>query len=158
MFHVVDDNLVGGKNTAKTINLFDEQSMLFTSAIEYLEFVKSPVYQKPSAIFTDVFMYGMDGYAMIEEILALYPDQKFIVISGRPDLSHPYKNRACFYLRKPFYIRDVEKIINEVRKCEQEGPSKENKCASTCHCSEFALSDWQCPHAKPAKSPKTSRT
>lgn len=152
MFHVVDDNLIGAKNTAKIINLFDEQSMLFASAVDYLEFARSPEYEKPAAIFTDVFMFKMDGYEMIEELLAIHPDQKFVVISGRPDLNHPYKNRACFYLRKPFYIRDVEKIISEVRKCEQEGPSVEKECAKTCDSSEFALNGWRCPHSERPKS------
>jgi len=158
MFHIVDDNLIGSRNTAKIVNLFNEPSMSFSSAIDYLEHVKSPDYQKPSAIFTDVFMYKMDGYEMIEKILAIYPDQKFVVISGRPDLEHPFKNRACFYLKKPFYIRDVEKIISEVRKCEQEGPSFESECATTCACSEFALNDWKCPHASKPKRGKTKKT
>jgi FixJ family two-component response regulator len=150
MFHIVDDNVIGGRNTAKIIKLFDSRSMVFTSAIEYLEYVKSPDYQRPMAIFTDIFMHRMNGYEMIEALLAIYPDQKFVVISGRPDLNHPYKDKACFYLNKPFYIRDVEMIINEVRNCEKTGPSPEAECAFSCSHEEFSLGDWRCPHsAKP---------
>jgi len=148
MFHIVDDNLIGGKNTAKIIGLFGEESMLFPSAIEYLEYANSPGYQKPKAIFTDVFMFKMSGYELIEEILDIHPDQKFVVISGRPHLEHPYKNRACFYLSKPFYVRDIERIILEIKKCTEDGPSPEISCAKFCDCSEFSLNNWACPHSK----------
>ncbi|MFC1567850.1 response regulator [Pseudomonadota bacterium] len=148
MFHVVDDNLIGGKNTAKIIGLFGERAMVFSSAIKYLEHVNSPDYQKPTAIFTDVLMFNMNGYELIEEILAIHPDQKFVVISGRPDMKHPFKHRACFYLSKPYYARDVEKIILEIRKCEQVGPSPETGCAHLCDCREFALNNWICPHSE----------
>jgi len=146
MFHVVDDNLVGGKITAKIINLFNAESAVFSSAIDYLEYAKGSDYRKPSAIFTDVLMHKMDGYELMEEILAIHPDQKFVIISGRPDLNHPFKKRACFYLSKPFYARDVEKIINRIRQCEKAGPSVDHACAGICDCREFALSDWKCPH------------
>lgn len=148
MFHVVDDNLIGGRNTAKIIRLFNADAMLFTSANDYLEYVRSPDYRKPDAIFTDIFMYGMDGYELIEKVHAIHPGQKFVVITGRPDLKHPAKHRACFYLSKPFYIRDVEKIIGKMRECEAESPSLELECRDACKRSEFALSGWSCPHLK----------
>jgi len=145
MFHVVDDNLIGGKNTAKIVRLFDAEAMHFTSALDYLEYVRSDDYRQPSAIFTDIFMYGMDGYELIEEILAIHPDQKFVVMSGRPNINHPSKNKACFYLSKPFYIRDVEKIIYKINKCKMGGPSPEIGCANDCDRTEFCLKDWRCP-------------
>ncbi|MES0372264.1 MAG: response regulator [Mariprofundaceae bacterium] len=146
MFHIVDDNLIGGQNTAKIINLFCDMPLVFSSAIEYLEYVNSPDYQKPDAIFTDVLMFKMNGYELIEEVLAIHPDQRFVIISGRPDLNHPYKNRACIYLTKPFYSRDIQKIIQTLKKCELDGPSPETDCANRCDCSEFALDNWACPH------------
>lgn len=157
MFHVVDDNLIGGRNTAKIIRLFDAEAMVFTSASDYLEYVKNPGYRKPSAIFTDVFMYGMDGYELIEAVLAIHPGQKFAVISGRPDLDHPSKKCACFYLSKPFYIRDVEKIIGKVRQCEKDGPSPEIGCADVSNRSEFCLKEWRCPYAAPRKTKAPKR-
>lgn len=147
MFHVVDDNLIGGRNTAKIVELFDAEAMHFTSAVEYLEYARSPGYRKPSAIFTDVFMYGVDGYELIEEILAIYPDQKFVVITGRPDLEHASKSCACFHLSKPFYAREIQQIISKVRQCEKEGPSPEVGCAGACNRTEFALKEWSCPHS-----------
>ena len=157
MFHIVDDNLIGAKNTAKIINLFDEQSQVFISAVSYLDYLKSDGYEKPSAIFTDVLMYKMNGYELMKEVLAIHPDQKFVVISGRPDMKDPYKNRACFYLGKPFYIRDIEKILYEVRRCEQEGPSAEADCANICDSSQFALSGWKCPHTAKPKNGKAKK-
>ncbi len=158
MFHVIDDNLIGGRNTAKIINLFNGNSQVFTSAASYMDYVKSDDYQKPDAIFTDIFMYKMNGYEMIEKILAIHPDQRFVVISGRPDLKHPLKNRACFYLSKPYYARDIEKIINEVKRCEREGPSPESECANKCDCSEFALSNWICPLSQTPKTRHRKRS
>ena len=148
MFHIVDDNLIGGQNTAKIINLFCDMPLVFSSAIEYLDYVNSPDYQKPAAIFTDVLMFRMNGYELIEKILALHPDQRFVIISGRPDLKHPFKNRACFYLTKPFYSRDVLKIIQTLKQCELNGPSHEADCASHCDCLEFVPENWACPHLK----------
>jgi len=147
MFHVIDDNLIGGKNTAAIINLFSEKPMLFSSALEYLEYASSSDYQKPKAIFTDVLMFNMNGYELIEKILAIHPDQRFVIMSGRPDLEHPFKNRACSYLSKPFHPMDVKKIILELEKCEQEGPSPEALCAITCGCSLFTPDNWSCPHS-----------
>jgi len=145
MFHVVDDNLIGAKNTAKIIKLFNEQALVFTSAVTYLDYVRSNGYRKPAAIFTDVLMHHMDGYELMQEILAIHPDQKFVVMSGRPNIDHPSKNRACFYLSKPFYIRDVEKIIDKIDRCRTEGPSPEIGCADDCDRTEFCLNDWRCP-------------
>lgn len=152
MFHVVDDNLIGGKNTAKIINLFNEKSQLFTSAFEYMAYIGSSGYRKPAAVFTDIFMHGMSGYELMEEILQIHPDQKFVVMSGRPDLEHPCKNRACFYLTKPFYIRDVEKIIHKMGRCEREGPSPEIGCANDCDCSDFSVESWRCPQLENLKA------
>lgn len=146
MFHVIDDNLIGGQNTGKIINLFCDKPLVFSSAIEYMEHINSPDYQKPEAIFTDVLMFRMNGYELIEEVLAIHPDQRFVIISGRPDLNHPFKNRACIYLTKPFYSRDIQKIIQTLKKCEIDGPSLETNCANHCDCSEFALDNWACPH------------
>lgn len=146
MFHIVDDNLVGGMNTAKVINLFCEMPMVFSSAVEYLEYANSPGYQKPEAIFTDVFMFRMSGYELIEKILAIHPDQKFVIMSGRPDLEHPFKNRACLYLSKPFYSSDIQKIILALKKCDHDGASSETGCAKYCDGSVFSPRNWSCPH------------
>lgn len=145
MFHIVDDNLIGAKNTAKIIKLFDAQARVFASATAYLDHVGSDDYQKPTAIFTDVFMHNMGGYELMERILAIHPDQKFVVMSGRPGINHPSKNKACFYLSKPFYIRDVENIIHKINACGKEGPSPELGCAKDCDCTDFHLNDWRCP-------------
>ncbi|OIO67300.1 MAG: hypothetical protein CO186_11775 [Zetaproteobacteria bacterium CG_4_9_14_3_um_filter_49_83] len=146
MFHVVDDNLISGKNTAKIINLFNEKSRHFSSAMDYIEYLTSSDYERPTAIFTDLMMFKLGGYEMIEAILESYPDQRFVVISGRPDIDHPFKNRACFYLKKPYYPRDIEKIILKLKSCEQQGTLPDTDCAFECDCSAYGLKDWKCPH------------
>jgi len=148
MFHIVDDNLVGAQNTAKIINLFSEMPMVFSSAVSYLEYLNGPDYQKPEAIFTDVLMSRMNGYELIEEVLAIYPDQRFVIISGRPDLEHPFKNRACLYLGKPFFARDVQKIIASLKKCELDDPSAEADCTNHGYCSAFEPQNWVCPRSE----------
>ncbi len=150
MFHVVDDNIVGARNTAKIIALFSEMPMIFSSAIEYLDYLKSPDYIKPKAIFTDVLMSRMNGYELIEEVLATHPDQRFVIISGRPDIKHPFKNRACLYLGKPFFARDIQKIILTLDKCDADTLSTVPECANHCYCSVFSPESWACPAQRPA--------
>ena len=146
MIHVVDDNIAFAGLLTEVISGLDEKCLTFHSAVEYLEFMSAAEYEPPMAIFTDVNMPEINGYELIEKVLAIYPEQKFVVVSGAPEFNHAAKAHACIYLSKPFNFAVIQDVIRSLRKCNSDGYSSDNGCMDVCDRSLFALESWSCPH------------
>ena len=69
---------------------------------------------RPDVLITDVRMPGMDGFSLLGEIQARYPDLPVIVITAHSDLDSAvsaYRGGAFEYLPKPF---DVDDLVQKV--------------------------------------------
>ena len=148
MFHIIDDQEAVASVLAQMIELLGEEATLFLSPVEYLEYAKSPQYQKPIAVFTDVNMPRINGYELIGKISEAHPKTKFVIVSGRPDFEHGGKKLACLYLSKPFHPHDIQQIIHTLKACSNSQPSPELGCATLCDCPLYNADGWSCPHIK----------
>ena len=146
MFHVIDDQLMVASVLVQMIEAFGEEATFFVSAAEYLEYAKSPEYQNPIAVFTDVDMPIINGYELIEKIRGVHPETKFVIVSGRPDFVHGGKKLACQYLCKPFNPYDIQEMIHTLKACSNSYPSPEFECEKISDCSPYISDSWSCPH------------
>lgn len=145
MFHIVEDNSEIREIMTAFIRLLGHSSRPFATADEYLNFLNSHDYTPPIAIFTDIHMPGLGGYEMIEHILAIHPDMKFIVSSGEPQIEDEIKSKVCLFLMKPFSMAGFREVITKIKTCEQEGPSLHVGCSSVGNLKEFVDERHECP-------------
>lgn len=87
------------------------------NGIEALELMRDTL---PDIVVTDIKMPGMDGITLICEALALYPDLRFVVLSGHGD--YEFTSRAMelgvrYYVLKPM---DSGKILSVTKKAVEE--------------------------------------
>jgi len=145
MFHVVDDQPYLCELLTDILEMFGCEVESFTSALDYLEYVKSNGFIKPVATLTDVGMPIMNGYEMMESVLAIHPGMQFVVISGEPAIRHEYKHLACMYLLKPFRPTVIEEIVTKLKRCSISGPSAELGCKTCGDSDDFVGNNWSCP-------------
>jgi two-component system chemotaxis response regulator CheY len=78
-----------------------------------LEALKIATSDRPDCILADVVMPEMDGYELYREIIKLYPDIKFIFVSGNVN---EYDIRRELHIdvpliKKPFTRKEIIKMI-----------------------------------------------
>lgn len=121
----------------------------FTGSADYLEFMDGGEYAPPKlAVLSDVEMPLMSGYELMHEVRKSYPDQRFIIITGRPS-AVPVKEQACFYLTKPVSIGQLKMALEAQSQCVEFGPdAKCFGCAAIGDHRIFGINNWNCPLAK----------
>jgi len=148
MFHIIDDGEIAASLLAQMIGLFGEEATFFLSPVKYLEYAKSPEYQKPIAVFTDVDMPKINGHELIEKTRRIHPETKFVIVSGRPAIEHDEKTCVCVHLCKPFYPDDIEQVIHTLKACSNWQPSPLFGCEKLSDLSLRNSVKWTCPHIK----------
>ncbi len=118
MVHVIDDTEAIRLVMADLLAHFGYRVETFPSAVAYLDFVDTPAFEEPLAVFTDVRMPGTNGYEMMARVLERYPRLRFVVISGEPTITHDAKEFGCLYLSKPFTPDRVEEILGILKDCQ----------------------------------------
>ena len=155
MFHVVDDN----EPLLEFLTTFIEDTGYkvqgFRSPVEYLEYVKSPEFSPPLAIFSDIQMPILDGFEMLRKVRELHPSIRSAVISAYPSRGTEDRDQSCAYLEKPMSMESLEKMIRTFATCVESGPDpKLYECNSSGDQTVFALDRWSCPHAARCKKHK----
>ena len=122
----------------------------YKSANDYISYTKSQIYSPPSiAVITDVRMPGKSGYELIEEVKQTNPKQKFVVITGTPNVGYNKDARACFYLEKPVNIDRLLAVITLLSSCCVAGDTHlAPACKMISDLDSFNIDDWRCPHKK----------
>jgi two-component system response regulator YesN len=98
----------------------DWQSMGFEvagAASNGLEAIESVNSNPPDLILTDIRMPQMDGLELIEKTRLLYPDIRFVVLSGYSDFEYvqtALKNKVVDYLLKPTDIKEFETTFQRI--------------------------------------------
>jgi len=127
---------------------FGHRTRAFSDPKAYLDYIASEDFERPSAVFTDVSMPVMNGYAMMRAVKARLPDMRFVIMTGEPGLYEENKEDACMYLHKPFRPDSLQQVIDKLALCTSTTPSNHHGC---CHADErhgFQLQAWVCPHCK----------
>jgi len=148
MFHIVDGEEFICDVMIDFLAEVDCKAIAFSSPTEYSHFVSSPGYKKPIAVFTDVQMPAMNGYEMINAVSKLAPDLKFVVISGAPEIRSEYMDKACMYLGKPFDLKTLIQVVENLMRCHVFSSADYHRCISIDNQKVFPLKNWACPKSK----------
>ena len=149
MFHYIDDEATLRDLFVDLMKEFGHNAMSFSCPIEYLNYMDSPDYAHPNAVFTDIDMPKMSGFELIGNIVKANRNLKIAVISGRADIKHENQKHVCFFIEKPFHPNQLKEITSSLIKCYFEGSdSVKFKCSKFGEREEFTHSDFQCPHKK----------
>ncbi len=152
MFHLIEDDTCIRELLVELIQDFGDKAMEFSSPGDYLNYVDSGAYAKPTAIITDIHMPEMSGYEMMGKVLERFPDINFAVISGEPNISSRYKGLACMYLVKPFHPEVIQEMLNKFSRCKSEGASTEIGCSEFGDREAFDVLNCMCPKSACMKS------
>ncbi len=144
-FHIIDDETTICELLSELISELGFKARGFTCPAEYLEYRKSPDYQPPLAIFTDVRMPKMTGFDMIEEIRREHPEQKFVVLSGFSVGEEALSRNVCQFIDKPFQPETIEQVVTSLANCDKRVslPDFINSCKQ--NITEELQDMWHCP-------------
>ena len=145
---IVDDD--GNVRTlyAGMMEALNYRTQLFSSPIDYLEYMRSSDYLPPNlTILSDVNMPIMSGYEFLRAVRAVSRNQRFVIVTGSPDV--PIKDEfACFYLTKPFRLAKLADVLQGIALCNGGGAHPDIiKCALIDDRCAFQLKAWKCPRA-----------
>jgi len=147
MIHLVDDSKPVRDMLTMILDSLEQPVLAFESAIHYLEYISSELYTKPLAVITDIHMPRMSGYEMMDEVHAVHPDIRFVVISGEPYLSGGQCSKTCMYLLKPFDGERVEQMLSILKRCASDGPVCDDDCSAFGDRAAFCSGPFTCPHS-----------
>jgi len=114
VFHIVDAQPVICEFINSVLDRHGHETRIFHSHHEYLDYLESDDYSRPAALFADISMPMMSGNEMVRKVLAAYPDQKFVIISGMPDIENQWRCDNCLFLKKPFDPGQLKDVIAEI--------------------------------------------
>ncbi len=144
MFHIVDDDSTLGEILAELISVFGYDVTLFSCPVEYLNLIKSPEYVSPIAIISDVKMPKMSGYDFMHQVKQINPQQKFVMITGTPEMEHTHKQMACMYLCKPFAPAALKTMVDVLMRCQHRCCLQDDEHIDDR--AKFHINCWACPH------------
>ena len=142
-FHIIDDEANILTILTNMIDCFGYESVSFTSADAYIEYMNAPSYKKPVAILTDNIMPGTMGYELVDIVRSSMADQRIVIISGTPDGKTTDSVEICFSLNKPFKMDALKMLLDSLEKCNNEPMP----CIYTAMC-KFGLHHC-CPRNRP---------
>jgi len=114
LFHIIDDQPFFCTFLEGILDSLGHESIPFTEAEEYLDYVESATYQSPGAIFCDIRMPVMSGYELMNRSLELRPDKKFVLMSGGLEIRAQYEPGVYRLLRKPLELPLLEELVLEL--------------------------------------------
>ncbi len=145
-FHYIDDNVLLLELFEAIIDNNSQRAMTFSCPLEYISYSESPAYEAPIAIFTDVQMPGLSGYALIDKIRQRFPQQKFVTLSGFDETQQDGHKFACMHIHKPFNPNALERIMKILTYCDQAGAETAGETCKQLHDHERCMDgEWRCP-------------
>ena len=111
LFHVIDDEPIICEYISELLQELGHEALIFHSPVEYLKFLKDDEYVSPTAVLSDLSMPLMGGSEMIKRVQAMCPGQRFVIMSGKPNMQDMYKNSSFMFLNKPFGVKQFEAVI-----------------------------------------------
>ncbi|MFC1567949.1 response regulator [Pseudomonadota bacterium] len=114
LFHIVDDQPFFCAFLEGVFDSLGHESIPFTSPEDYLTYIESPAYRSPCAVFCDIRMPVMSGYELMNRTLAIWPDKKFVLMSGGLEIRAQYEPGVYTLLRKPLELSQLEELVLEL--------------------------------------------
>ncbi len=125
-FDVIDDEAVIRSLMRDVIALEGYHVKTFASADDYLAYFESPGYVQPIAILSDVLMPGTSGISLVRHIHERCPEQKMVLISGRPSDASEADGQVCAIIAKPFHPERVIDMLRALKRCHECGPCRQS--------------------------------
>ncbi|MDT8376364.1 MAG: response regulator [Mariprofundaceae bacterium] len=125
--HVIDDNIIIHRLLEAYCGSFSREVCCFLSGEEYLVYLHSTGFQKPSIVLCDIRMPGINGHKLVLEIRKQLPFQKIVQMGSAADVDRDQlsENQICNMLDKPFRYREVIAVINALIACEDAQKSED---------------------------------
>lgn len=115
LFHLIDDQPVICEYLASVIEKLGHDASQFHSPADYLNYLNNNDYVRPDVIFTDVYMWKISGPEVIGRVRSIYPDQRFVIISGRRyPVENDMSDDRCLFLNKPFTSHQIENVVRTI--------------------------------------------
>jgi len=114
LFHIIDDQPFFCTYLEGIFDSLGHESIPFTDPEKYLTFVESPEYRMADAVFCDIRMPDMSGYEVMNRTQAIYPDKKFVLMSGGLEIRAQYEPGVYRLLRKPLDLQELEELVLEL--------------------------------------------
>ncbi|CAM4066127.1 nitrogen regulation protein NR(I) [Pseudoalteromonas byunsanensis] len=80
-------------------------------------------YSQPAVLISDVRMPGLDGMALLEEIVTQYPNLPVIIMTAHSDLDsavNAFQKGAFEYLAKPFDLNEATSLVERAYQASQQ--------------------------------------
>ena len=110
-FHIIDDEPFICFFISEMLSDMGHETETFSSSLQYLDYLDSPDYSAPTAVFSDLSMPFVDGYQLADRVLSHHPDSYFVMMSGASGIKSEYKKDGCIFLHKPFHLKDLENTV-----------------------------------------------
>ncbi|WP_248930092.1 response regulator [Paenibacillus hamazuiensis] len=116
---IVDDESIIRNGLARAIGEFAGFRVVGTaddgeSALEWLKTASI----LPDLIITDIFMQYIDGLDFIEQVSVMYPDIKFVILSGHGEFHLAQKAihlKVCRYITKPAETGELYSVLSGMK-------------------------------------------
>lgn len=108
---VVEDDEIARMMIKQALKPYCESFYEAGDGMEGLEVFKK---HRIDLIATDIHLPGINGFEMMKEILALKPEQLFIVMTSfdtDQNVIHSMQEGACSFLRKPIDIKELQTAL-----------------------------------------------
>lgn len=117
---LVEDEDLARKTLAFYLNTIFDEVVLAKDGAEALKFVQENFYEDKNfdLVLTDLNMPNINGMQMIDEILKLIPNQRFIIVSAHKneeDLLKLINLRVCGYFVKPLNIDNMMEMLQKAK-------------------------------------------
>jgi len=114
VFHVIDDQPFICFFISEVLCNLGHEVETFTSSERYMEYLESPGYLVPTAVFTDITMPFISGYELMEAVHRQFPETHVVLMSGVGEINSRYKGCGCTFLRKPFDMDVFESVVDSM--------------------------------------------
>jgi len=111
---IIDDDILLCKALIRKFTLMGMNALFVSKGAESLKIVKEQAFD---LIFVDVHLPDFNGLDLLEEMKAITPLSKFVVITADPDEDYRITsiNRgASGFIEKPFGFFDVKNLMDEI--------------------------------------------
>jgi len=156
MFHVVDDTDSVREVVTTMLERQGYETISFGHPKDYINFVDSPEFRDPVAVFTDVTMPEINGYELMDIVSRLKPELKFVIMTAEPEIRSEHANGACMYLGKPFRLDGLIKVVDSLIRCHAFSPADDHGCENVDDRQLFPIENWCCPHSCKDCSPASA--
>lgn len=116
---IVDDLQEDRDRLYRQIRRFWDESFLKTQITCYAgaeQFCAAEDLRALDLVFLDIYMPGVSGIELAEQIRSVNPDCMFVLVSTSKDFIHEsYDLGALYYLIKPYADGDIQKVLRLVR-------------------------------------------